>query len=780
MAIRYPKLKHDSSEASRRLVGYVFRKFTTIADRRKPLMPVLLVSFAVYLLIGIVLIHNHSNNRPSSALSSDSARLEAENGSLTGPVTTGYNPSASGTSTTANYVQFGSATGSGSNTTFSPATIPFSNTEIGNPMRGPEYYNGESPPPNFPLVQYSHRWCWSSIETSQGVYNFSLIDNLAATAQTNGGSFGWRIMPENDFNSTACLPSYLSTVVGGGTNVDFNNPYYLQRVQAMLDALSQRYANDPRIDLLDMSYEGCYGEWNTSCGGADMTAANRQALIDMQFAAFPNKRFLMLTNYQDSLNYALQAQRSKPTGVRIDCLGYAALGGARTDLDNNPLEHNRWTTSPLYFEYCNNPDFQLSQQDIVAYHASLIGDGEGNIQSFSNYSTTDQNLMLLNYKSSGYRFEVNNLTIPATLIPGQSFAVTGQWTNVNYAPAYIPWNVMVQLRDGSGNIAWQGKSSLDLQVPFTAASTGNDAKTVPDTFTLPSTVPSGAYTVSVQILDPNSYYKPLALANTGRLADGSYPLGTINVGAVQACTAIPPGGAGQSTATLTIPSTGTYSLWSRLMVPSSSANSYYLQIDNGCPYQVSDTTSTNTWDWVLPQGSSTTQSLSAGSHTITLIGNQAGVKVDEVLLSQTCTPTGTGDGCFSTAIPTVTLVASPASITSGASSTLTWSSTNATSCSASGGWSGSKATSGSQSVSPTATTTYTLSCTGAGGSGSASAVVTVGAAKTGDINGDGNVDIFDLSILLSHYGTNYAAADLNHDGTVSVLDLSILLSNYGT
>src|SRR5438034_9001239 len=132
----------------------------------------------------------------------------------------------------------------------------------------------------------------SDLESTQGQYNFSLIDNLAATAKANVGSFGWRIMPENDFNSGPCLPSYLSAVVGGGTTVDFNNPYYLQRVQAMLDAFSQRYSNDPRIDLLDMSYEGCYGEWNTSCGGTDMTAANRQTLIDMQYNAFPNKRFL--------------------------------------------------------------------------------------------------------------------------------------------------------------------------------------------------------------------------------------------------------------------------------------------------------------------------------------------------------------------------------------------------------------------------------------------------------------------------------------------------------
>jgi hypothetical protein len=75
--------------------------------------------------------------------------------------------------------------------------------------------------------------------------------------------------------------------------------------------------------------------------------------------------------------------------------------------------------------------------------------------------------------------------------------------------------------------------------------------------------------------------------------------------------------------------------------------------------------------------------------------------------------------------PTATLRAGAASITSGGSTTLTWSSTNASSCTASGGWTGTEAASGTKSVSPTATTTYTLGCTGSGGKAQVSATVTV-------------------------------------------------------
>jgi hypothetical protein len=82
-----------------------------------------------------------------------------------------------------------------------------------------------------------------------------------------------------------------------------------------------------------------------------------------------------------------------------------------------------------------------------------------------------------------------------------------------------------------------------------------------------------------------------------------------------------------------------------------------------------------------------------------------------------------------TPAPTVALSVSPTSLTAGQAATLTWNSTNATSCSASGAWSGSQATSGSVSTGALNTnSTYSLTCAGAGGSASASAVVTVTAA----------------------------------------------------
>jgi len=75
--------------------------------------------------------------------------------------------------------------------------------------------------------------------------------------------------------------------------------------------------------------------------------------------------------------------------------------------------------------------------------------------------------------------------------------------------------------------------------------------------------------------------------------------------------------------------------------------------------------------------------------------------------------------------PTLSLTATPTTITSGNSSTLSWSSTYASNCTASNGWTGTKPVNGTLVVSPTTTKSYGLTCSGSGGDVYKSVTVTV-------------------------------------------------------
>lgn len=115
-------------------------------------------------------------------------------------------------------------------------------------------------------------------------------------------------------------------------------------------------------------------------------------------------------------------------------------------------------------------------------------------------------------------------------------------------------------------------------------------------------------------------------------------------------------------------------------------------------------TASNAWSGARAlSGTANVTPATGGSHTYTLTCTGAGGSTSR---SATLTVNA----------PAVTVTLSPSTITDGQASTLTWSSSRVTACTASGAWSGATALSGNQSVSPsTGSFTYTLTCTGSGG-----------------------------------------------------------------
>ena len=147
----------------------------------------------------------------------------------------------------------------------------------------------------------------------------------------------------------------------------------------------------------------------------------------------------------------------------------------------------------------------------------------------------------------------------------------------------------------------------------------------------------------------------------------------------------------------------------------------------------------------LPFNGSTTLSWNSNNATgCTASGDWSGNKAtsgsqtmaaltsDKVFNLSCSGPGGTATNSVSITVaapaPTLSLSANPGAIAHNGSTSLSWNSTDATSCTASGDWSGNKATSGSEVISGlTADSQFTLTCSGAGGSVNESTSVTVAA-----------------------------------------------------
>ncbi len=187
-------------------------------------------------------------------------------------------------------------------------------------------------------------------------------------------------------------------------------------------------------------------------------------------------------------------------------------------------------------------------------------------------------------------------------------------------------------------------------------------------------------------------------------------------------------------------------------------------------------------------------SLASGAHTVSITyyaSKCSNLFADVISFNGTLPST--------TPAPTVALNASPTSVTSGGSSTLTWSSTNATSCTASGSWSGTKPTSGSTDTGAlNASAPFGLSCTGSGGTAQNSVIVTTTTAlppppPTAGIDistygavGDGVTD--DTAALNKAFSTAPSGSVLlipagktyKHTGSVKITVAGLHLTGSGT
>jgi PKD repeat protein len=122
----------------------------------------------------------------------------------------------------------------------------------------------------------------------------------------------------------------------------------------------------------------------------------------------------------------------------------------------------------------------------------------------------------------------------------------------------------------------------------------------------------------------------------------------------------------------------------------------------------------------------------------------------------------------------------------GASVTLSWTSANATSCTASNGWSGSKGTSGSETVTASTASstsqTYTLTCQGSGGSAADSVTITTTGGGSGDPLTISNIRVTDITqtSVIIRWTTNRAADSRVIYDTVSHPSISgAAAPNYG-
>lgn len=486
----------------------------------------------------------------------------------------------------------------------------------------------QAPLPGSPVDVYG-RFSWHSLERSEGDFDFAAIDNVLrpSSAQSDitaglppGGRFSFSIMaftPQywSSTNVTtgtdgypvySDVPSYMMKDSAGKTHgwllpvepskpalgnyfiPDWNDPYFLNRIDSLMKALGKRYNNDPRIGFIDIGFYGSWGEWHTS-GLPDTTdytrghipyspndalySANtaayqankgvqgayqvgsedsKNAIIWAHVKAFPNKQLLMLTDDVPALSTAMHIDEGTyPIGLRRNSWGsytgwYAAGFPSKTLLGSNTydLVINRWKTAPFVVEPfgtgsarnspCqtletdpNTGEFEVLKQT-YDFHIAAIKNAYFCSGSWANLTKDQQQSILVAGLRSGNRISLRKMSLlPFDEGSRPRITLHSEWINSGLTPTYDRWNVEFSLWTSNSSTSQKVAtfiSRMDLRKVIPPA---DNSLSYDGTFSLPPSVAVGTYELRVRVIDPNGYLRPFQLALQGHDSDWYYPLGSV-------------------------------------------------------------------------------------------------------------------------------------------------------------------------------------------------------------------------------------------------------------
>lgn len=172
--------------------------------------------------------------------------------------------------------------------------------------------------------------CWNDLEQIEGDYDFELLEeqwNMDKWKEV-GKRFILRVMcdsPSDDGELN--IPDWLyektkdgtwyDTSYGKGYSPNYENPVFIEAHGKLLEALAERYNNDPYILCVQLGSLGHWGEWHVNNDETDMSFPKTDITdiyIKQYITSFSNKvlqvRRPLNTMYMDKL------------GLYNDVLGY--------------------------------------------------------------------------------------------------------------------------------------------------------------------------------------------------------------------------------------------------------------------------------------------------------------------------------------------------------------------------------------------------------------------------------------------------------------------------
>jgi hypothetical protein len=331
------------------------------------------------------------------------------------------------------------------------------------------------------------------------------------------------------FQDTKCNHWYLN---GANYIPDMDDPIFKKYLYGLIRRLGEEYADDPRIDMVDIGIVGLWGEWHN---GDDTdfqlpTPEARKEIVNLFFDTFPKQyKIINIESYEENI---LQYAVGKECGVRTDGMGdiwhhtfffptnykkvpdawkYAPIEGEAFSIIND-WDNDSWRGGGKNFGLKKTIDDALARHYSFFnwQHGSWIGDADmlKEVERFE--------------RGLGYRLVLRSISYSRNASKKEQLQFTMQWENVGSAPPYWDYYLSFLLVDGNGV---EYKLITDKTINGWLPGDISVKKDV----NLPQNIAVGNYTLYVGFTDPSNGKAAIQLAIDCEKKDKWYKIGAVSI-----------------------------------------------------------------------------------------------------------------------------------------------------------------------------------------------------------------------------------------------------------
>ena len=396
---------------------------------------------------------------------------------------------------------------------------------------------------NYPSTTIAYwRVYWKFLEPEKGKYRWDMLDRALETARSRGQTLLLRIAPYGTGDERD-VPQWYRALVGDEKEWTYSNPVnkwmvnpedarYAKYFGGLISAMGLRYDGHPDLEAVDLSIVGAWGE---GAGSELLSQATREALVNSYTSSFRKTPLIALLMDEKTNMYA---NSQIPVGWRIDCIGDLGFwaddqNGWTHMYDFYPEEiincglEDDWLRSPLSFEICGTFLRWRDQEGYDRDDVKYIFDEtlKWHISSFNAKSSPVpeewKDLVDEWLKKMGYRFVLRRFSYPSQVQANSMLAFKSWWDNKGVAPCYKNFTLALRLLSDNQSIVLPTDAVVKEWLP------GDNI--YDQSLLVPGHLAEGTYELQVAVVDRRNYEPRVNLAIEGRMDDGWYQLGQIEV-----------------------------------------------------------------------------------------------------------------------------------------------------------------------------------------------------------------------------------------------------------